>query len=89
MVYLFLNVTKVTNLMTRDPIFSATVESLGGRVVEVIDPELRVHRLEVQGLMLDMHQYISATIKGLNQRRSGNLLEEGDENLCWHYMVEN
>ena len=46
MVCLFLNVTKLTNLMTGDPTFSAMAELLGGRVVEVIEPEVRVHWLE-------------------------------------------
>ena len=49
MVYLFLNITKVTNLMAGDPIFLVTVKSLSGRVLGIIDPELRVQWLEVQG----------------------------------------
>ena len=40
-------------------------------------------------MILDMNLDISATIKGFTQRWSGDLLEEGDENVCWRYMVKN
>ena len=57
-------------------------------MVEVIDPEERIHRLEVQGLMLDVHPNISTMIMGLTQRRSEDLVEQTDEDHSWKYMTE-
>ena len=47
-----------------------------------------MHRLEVQGLMLNMHPDISTTIKRLTQRRSGDLVEQTDKDHFWRYMTE-
>ena len=88
MISLFTNVTQVTNIMTSNPQFFWTVELLGGRVVEFIDPEERRTRLEIQGFMLDIHPDISTTIKGLTKRWSGDLVEQKYKDYSWRYMTE-
>ena len=62
---LFYNVTTVINMMTSHPLFSLTVDFLGGRVVKVIKSDEKTSRLEVQSLILECVLALARQSKGL------------------------